>query len=117
MPRRGGGTQQSRQGNGQAGTAWQQVHRFALVQELMRKGCVRESEALDSFEQLTGSRSGKAQAQINPEVLHGPLCHRTHPAACCPFRIPACCCQITVLAPHRRTLRHTVYSHSKLLVQ
>eukprot|EP00775_Hariotina_reticulata_P011380 gene11380-11529_t len=60
MPRRGGGNQQSRQGDGQAAQAWQQVHKYALVQELMHKGCVRESEALDSFEQLTGSRNADA---------------------------------------------------------
>eukprot|EP00879_Flechtneria_rotunda_P021175 GHRR01022307.1.p1 GENE.GHRR01022307.1~~GHRR01022307.1.p1 ORF type:complete len:234 (+),score=72.64 GHRR01022307.1:180-881(+) len=33
------------------------VHRYAFAQQLMRKGCMLESSALDTFQQLTGSAS------------------------------------------------------------
>jgi hypothetical protein len=59
MPRRqgqGGGSRAT-----QAAAGYQQIHRFAFVQQLMRKGYMLESAALDTFAQLTGHRTGEQQ--------------------------------------------------------
>jgi hypothetical protein len=63
MPRRQGQAGAPRAS--QAAAGYQQIHGFAFVQQLMRKGYMLESAALDTFEQLTGHRNGEQQCSYS----------------------------------------------------
>lgn len=53
------------------------VHRYAFIQQLMHRGFMLESTALDSFEQLTGLSSSKSQKTAAPIASAAKVCCAT----------------------------------------
>jgi hypothetical protein len=82
------------------------AHRYALVQHLMRVGCMKKASALEKFEQLTGSSSGEpgvvcpARARTSAE-----LDQRNEPAPLSSLSRSAC--------THTHTHTHTHTTHAQ----